>query len=51
MRRSRHNESQIIEILNKGESGMLIANLCREHKISSLAYYKWKAKYGGMNGN
>ena len=49
MRKSRYSECQIIQILNEGESGMPIGDLCREHGISRLACYKWKAKYGGMN--
>ena len=51
MRKSRYSESQIIKILNEGESGMPIGDLCREHGISRSTYYKWKAKYGGMNVN
>ncbi len=44
MRKSRYSESQIIQIIHEGESGMPIADLCREHGISRSAYYKWKAK-------
>jgi putative transposase len=51
MRKSRYSESQIIQILNEGESGIKIGDLCREHGISRYAYYKWKEKYGGMNVN
>jgi putative transposase len=51
IRKSRFSESQIIQILNEGESGIPIADLCWEHGISRSAYYKWKAKYGGMNVN
>jgi putative transposase len=48
MKRSRFNEEQIIAILKKQESGMLTADVCREHGISSATFYKWKAKYGGL---
>ena len=49
MKKSRYSESQIIKILNEGESGVPITDICREHGISRSAYYKWKAKYGGMD--
>ena len=51
MRKSRYSESQIIQIIHEGESEMPIGDLCREHGISRLAYYKWNANYGGMNVN
>jgi putative transposase len=44
MTKSRYSESQIIQILNEGESGMPIGDLWLEHGISRSAYYKWKAK-------
>ena len=49
MKKSRYSESQIIQILNEGESGVAIMVICREHGISRSAYYKWKSKYGGMD--
>ena len=49
MKKSRYSESQIIQILNEGESGVPIMDICREHGISRSAYYKWKSKYGGMD--
>lgn len=48
MKRSRFNEEQIIAILKQQESGMATADVCREHGISSATFYKWKAKYGGL---
>ena len=48
MKRSRFNEEQIIAILKKQESGVSTADVCREHGISSATFYKWKAKYGGL---
>ena len=49
MKRSRYSESQIIKILKEDESGMPATDICREHGISRSVYYKWKAKYGGMD--
>jgi putative transposase len=45
---TRHSEEQIIAILKQGEAGLGMAELCREHGISEQTYYRWKAKYGGM---
>lgn len=47
--KSRFNEEQIIGILRQQESGMPTAQVCREHGISAATFYKWKAKFGGMN--
>lgn len=48
MKRSRFNEEQIIAILKEHEAGLGTADLCRKHGISSATFYKWKAKYGGL---
>jgi putative transposase len=48
MKRSRFNEEQIIGILKEHEAGLGTADLCRKHGISSATFYKWKAKYGGL---
>jgi putative transposase len=48
MKRSRFNEEQIIGILKEQESGLGTVDLCRKHGISSATFYKWKAKYGGL---
>lgn len=40
-------ESQIPAILKEGEAGMLAAQVCRKHGISSPTYYAWKSKYAG----
>ena len=48
MKRSRFSEEQIIAILKSQESGVSTADVCREHGISSATFYKWKAKFGGM---
>ena len=48
MRASRFNEEQIIGILREQEAGAATADVCRKHGISSATFYKWKAKYGGL---
>ena len=48
MKRSRFSEEQIIAILKQQESGVATADVCREHGISSTTFYKWKAKFGGL---
>lgn len=48
MRQSRFNEGQIIGILKEQEAGGATADVCRKHGISPATFYKWKAKYGGM---
>ena len=49
MKRIRFTEEQIIAILKEQESGIKTLDLCRKHGISSACFYKWKAKYGGMD--
>src|SRR5689334_9811854 len=48
MKGTRHREEQIIAILKQGEAGLTTAELCRQHGITEQTYYRWKAKYGGM---
>ena len=48
MKRSRFNEEQIIAILKEQEAGMATAEVCRLHGISLATFYKWKAKFGGL---
>jgi putative transposase len=49
MRRSRFSEEQIIGILREQEAGAATADICRKHGISTATFYKWKAKYGGLD--
>jgi len=49
MRLSRFSEEQIITILREQEAGAATADVCRKHGISSATFYKWKAKYGGLD--
>ena len=49
MNRSRFTEEQIIGILREQEAGVPVADLCRKHGLSSPTFYKWKAKYGGLD--
>ena len=48
MKRSRFSEEQIIGILKEQESGLPTAEVCRKHGISSATFYKYKAKFGGL---
>ena len=51
MKTSRYTEAQILAILRQAEGGMPVAELCREHGMSTAAFYKWRAKYGGMDAS
>lgn len=49
MKRKRYTEQQIIKILNEAEAGIPVAELSRRYGFSQSAFYKWKAKYGGLD--
>ena len=48
MKRSRFSDEHIIGILKEQESGAVTADVCRRHGISEATFYKWKAKFGGL---
>ena len=49
MKRTRFTEEQIIGILKEQESGIPTSDICRKYGISSATFYKYKAKYGGLD--
>jgi putative transposase len=49
MRKSRFTDEQIIGILKEHHAGWSAVDLCRKHGISDATFYKWRAKYGGMD--
>jgi len=48
MKKSRYTEKQIVGVLKESEAGLETAELCRKHGISHQTFYRWKAKYGGL---
>lgn len=51
MKKSRYTDSQIMAILKQAETGVPVPELCREHGMSSATFYKWRARYGGMDAS
>ncbi len=51
MKTSRFKDSQIFAILEQAEAVTPVSDLCREHGMSSATFYKWRAKYGGMDAS
>ena len=51
MKKSRFTDSQIMAILKQAEAGTPVPELCREYGMSSASFYKWRAKYGGMDAS
>jgi putative transposase len=49
VKKSSFSEEKIISILKEGDAGAKVADLCRRHCMSDATYYKWKAKYVGMD--
>ena len=48
MKGKRFTDEQIIAVLKEVESGAAVKDVCRRHSISEQSFYRWKAKYGGM---
>ena len=48
MKRKRFTDERIIGILKKADAGVVVADLCRRHGMSSATFYAWKSKYGGL---
>lgn len=51
MKKSRFTDSQIMAVIKQAESGTPVPELCREHGMSAATFYKWRAKYGGMDAS
>lgn len=51
MKKSKFTESQIVNILKEAEAGVALEELSRQHGFSKTSFYKWKAKYGGMDAS
>ena len=49
VRKSRFTDSQIMAVLKRAEGGELVRDLCREMGVSIATFYKWRAKFGGMD--
>ena len=51
MKTARFSDAQIMGILKQAEGGVPVSELCREHGMSSASFYKWRAKFGGMDAS
>lgn len=51
MKKSKFSDAQIMDALKRAEAGMKVPDLCRELGISMATFYKWRAKYGGMDAS
>ena len=51
MRTSRYSDSQILAMLKQNQQGTPVADICREHGVSSARFYKWRSKFGGMDAS
>ena len=48
---ARYGDAKIMGILKQAESGVPFSDLCREHGMSNASFYKWRAKFGGMDAS
>lgn len=51
MKKSRYTDNQIMSILRQAEAGAKVPDLCREHGMSAPLFYRWRAKYAGMDAS
>jgi putative transposase len=51
MKKSQYSEYKIVKILNEVEAGSTVQEVCRQYGISPSTFYRWKAKYGGMEAS
>ena len=51
MKKSKFSDNQVLAILKQAEAGTPVPELCREHGISGATFYKWRAKFGGMDAS
>ena len=49
MGKSKFSDSQIIDAVKRVESDIGVPDICRELEASTATFYKWRAKYGGMD--
>lgn len=41
-------EEQITRLLHAAERDLTVGEVCRQHNCSEQSFYRWKAKFGGM---
>ena len=49
MRKSKFTDSQIMDAVKRVAAGFAVPDICRELGISTATFYKWRAKFGGMD--
>ena len=47
--KKRFTEEQIVRVVAEAQAGMSVRDVCRKHNVSEQSFYRWKAKYGGMD--
>ena len=51
MKKSRYTEEQIIATLRQVDAGTKVQDIVRKLGVTEQTYYRWKAKFGGMEGS